>query len=134
LGSEAFLVKRTVDPDKSTIIEQPIIVDEEGKATEWTIRFTIKDDGTFTVADDTKRMNGAGKLFGPAWKWTYFKAIYKIGDVVEIQDENFMSDESCGTARQKLTWKDKGTTYRDLTLKEITPKTYDILRVGLLKK
>ena len=134
LGSEVFLAKRTVDRDQSTITEQPIIVDENGKVTEWTIRFTVKEDGTFTIEDDTKRMKGTGKLFGPAWKWTYFKATYKVGDEVEIQDENFLSDESCGSARQRFTWKGKGTSYRDLTLKEITPKTYEILRAGLMKK
>jgi hypothetical protein len=54
LGSEVFLAKRTVDRDNSTITEQPIILDEKGKVTEWTIRFTVKEDGTFTIEDDTK--------------------------------------------------------------------------------
>jgi hypothetical protein len=134
LGSEVFLAKRTVDRDKSTITEQPIIVDEKGKVMEATITFSIKEDGSFTVTDDAKRMKGTGKLFGPAWKWTYFKATYKVGDVVEIEDENFFSNESFGTARQKLKWKDKDATYKDLALKEITPKTYEILRAGLMKK
>jgi hypothetical protein len=135
LASEVFVLKRTVDQDKSTIIEQPIIVDERGKSVEWTIRFAVKEDGTFTLTEDSKRVEGSGKLFGPSWKWTYFKARYKATGGVEIEDENFMSDESLGTARQKVIGQDKNVVmYRDIALKEITPKTHEILRAGLLNK
>jgi hypothetical protein len=135
LASEVFVLKRIVDHDKSTIIEQPIIVDEKGKAVEWTIRFAVKEDGTFTLTEDSRRVEGRGKLFGPAWKWTYFKATYKATDGVEIEDENFLLDESLGVGRQKVIGKDKKVVmYRDIAGKEITPKTYEILRAGLMKR
>ena len=42
---------------------------------------------------------------------------------------------SFGTARQKLTGPDgKVMMYMDLSLKSITPKIYEILRDGLMKK
>ena len=50
-------------------------------------------------------------------------------------DIRFMADESFGTARQKLTGPDnKVLMYLDISLKGITPKTYEILRAGLMKK
>jgi hypothetical protein len=134
LASEVFVLKRVVDRDKSAIIEQPIIVDQKGKAVEWTLRFAVKEDGTFTLTEDSKRVEGKGKFFGPAWKWTYFKATYKTTEGIEIEDENFLLDESLGVARQKVMGKDKKVLmYRDLAGKEITPRTYEILRAGLLK-
>jgi len=46
-----------------------------------------------------------------------------------------MADDSFGTARQKLTGPDNQVLmYMDISLKGITPKTYEILRAGLMKK
>ena len=135
LGSQVYLLEKTLDRDKATITERPVIVREDGKAEEWTLRFAVKDDGTFTLNEDSKRAEGSGKLFGPAWKWTYFKATYKSTSGIQVEDENFLADESFGTARQKLTGPDgKVLMYMDISLKSITPKTYEILRAGLLKK
>ena len=135
MGSQVYLLEKTLDRDKATITERAVIVREDGKAEEWTLRFAVKEDGTFTLTEDAKRAEGSGKLFGPAWKWTYFKATYKSTNGVQVEDENFMADESFGTARQKLTGPDnKVFMYMDLSLKSITPKTYEILRAGLLKK
>jgi hypothetical protein len=135
LGSQVYLLEKTLDRDKATITERAVIVREDGSAQEWTLRFAVKEDGTFTLTEDSKKAEGSGKLFGPAWKWTYFKATYKSTDGVQVEDENFLADESFGTARQKLTGADgKVFMYMDISLKSITPKTYEILRVGLIKK
>ena len=134
MGSQVLLVEKIHDRDKSTILERAIVVHPDGKVEDRTMRLAVKDDNTFTLTDEAKKVEGKGKLFGPAWKWTYFKATYKVGDVVEIEDENFLLDGSFGIARQKIKWKDKDPTYRDLALKEITPKTYEILRAALMKK
>src|SRR5204863_5485549 len=129
------LLEKTLDRDKATITERAIIVGEDGKAEEWILRFAVKEDGTFTLTEDSKKAEGSGELFGPAWKWTYFKAKYKTAAGVEIEDQNFMADESFGTARQKVTGADgKVLMYMDISLKSVTPKTYEILRTGLLKK
>ena len=134
-GSQVFLVEKTYDRDKSTIIERAIVVHPDGKVEEWTMRLAVKDDNTFTLTDDSKKAEGSGKLFGPAWKWTYFKATYKATNGVQIEDENFMADDSAGTARKKVTGPDgKLLTYMDMTLKGITPKTFEILRTALMKK
>src|SRR6267378_6029428 len=106
LGSQVYLLEKTLDRDKATITERALIVREDGKAEEWTLRFAVKEDDTFTLSEDSKRAEGSGKLFGPAWKWTYFKATYKSTNGVEVEDENFMADYSFGTARQKLTGAD----------------------------
>jgi hypothetical protein len=135
LGSQVYLLEKTLDRDTATITERAVIVREDGKAEEWTLRFAVRGDGTFTLTEDSKRAEGSGKLFGPAWKWTYFKATYKSINGVQVEDENFLADESFGTARQKLTGPDNEVLmYMDISLKSVTPKTYEFLRAGLLKK
>jgi hypothetical protein len=135
LASQVYLLGKTLDPNKATITERAVIVSADGKAQEWTLRFAVKEDDTFTLSEDSKKAEGSGKLFGPAWKWTYFKATYKSTNGIQVEDENFMADESFGTARQKLTGADgKVFMYMDIGLKSITPKTYEILRAGLLNK
>ena len=134
-GSQVFLVEKTYDRDKATIIERAVVVQQDGKVEEWTMRLTVKDDNTFTLTDDSGKAEGSGKLFGPAWKWTYFKATYKASNGVQIDDENFMADDTAGTARKKITGPDGNVLmYMDMTLKGITPKTFEILRTGLMKK
>ncbi len=89
----------------------------------------------FTLKEDSGKAEGSGRLFGSAWKWTYFKATYTTTSGVQVEDEKFLADESFGTARQKLTGPDgKVMMYMDLSLKSITPKTDEILRDGLMKK
>ena len=59
-------------------------------------------------------MEGSGTLFGPAWKWTYFKGTFKTTNGIQIEDENFMADDSVGSARKKLTAPDgKVVMYMD---------------------
>jgi hypothetical protein len=135
LGSQVILLEKIHDRDNATIVERAVVVQAEGKVEEWTMRLAVKDDNTFTLTDDSKKAEGSGKLFGPAWKWTYFKATYKAENGVQIEDENFMADDSAGTARKKMTGPDgKVIMYMDMTLKGITPKTFEILRAGLMKK
>ena len=135
MGSQVLLVEKIHDRHKSTIIERAIIVHPDGKAEERTMRLAVKDDNTFTLTHDAKKVEGSGKLFGPAWKWTYFKATFKAEHGVRIEDENFMADPSAGTARKKVTGPDgKVIMYMDMTLKEITPKTFEILKAGLMKR
>ena len=135
MGSQVILLEKIHDRDKSTITERAIVVKPDGKAEEQTMVLTVKDDNTFTIADAAKTVEGTGTLFGPAWKWTYFKGTFKHKSGVIIEDENFMSDDSAATARKKVSRPDgKVILYMDMTLKSITPKTFDILAAGLLKK
>ena len=135
MGSQVILVEKTSDRDKATIIERAIVVGADGKVEERTMRLAVKDDNTFTLSDDAGTVEGGGKLFGPAWKWTYFKGTFKATNGVVIDDENFMADDSVGTARKKVTGPDgKVIMYMDMSLKGITPKTFEILRAGLMKK
>jgi len=135
MGSQVYLLQKTLDRDKATITERAVIVRPGEQTEEWTIRFAVKEDNTFALSEDSGRATGSGKLFGPAWNWTYFKATYKTANGIQVEDENFLVDASVGTARQKLTGPDgKVMMFMDLTLKSVTPKTYEILREGLLKK
>jgi hypothetical protein len=135
MGSQVFLVEKIHDRDNARIVEKAIVVHPDGKVEEWTARMVVKDDNTFTLADDSGKTEGGGKLFGPAWKWTYFKATFKASNGVEIEDENFMADESAATARKKISLPDgKVIMYMDMTLKGVTPETFRILRAGLMKK
>ena len=135
MGSQVILLEKTHDRDKSTITERAIVVKPDGKVDEQTMVLTVKDDNTFTIADAAKTVEGTGTLFGPAWKWTYFKGTFKHKSGVVIEDENFTSDDSAGTARKKVSGPDgKVIMYMDLTLKSVAPKTFDILVAGLTKK
>jgi hypothetical protein len=135
MGSQAILVEKVLDPDNSVIVERAIVVGLDGKVEEHTARLVVKKDNTFTLTDDPRGMEGGGQLFGPAWKWTYFKATFKTKSGVRIEDENFMADDSVGTARKKVIGPDdKVIMYMDMSLKGITPKTFAALRAGLMKK
>jgi hypothetical protein len=135
LGSQVILLEKVLDRDNSVILERAIVVQPDGKVEERPMRLTVKDDNTFTLTDDAKTVEGGGTLFGPAWKWTYFKATFKAKNGVVIDDENFLADDSVGTARKKVTGPDgKVIMYMDMSLKSITPKTFEILRAGLMKK
>jgi len=134
LGSQVILFDKTHDPDNSSMIESAVVVHPDGKAEEHTMRLTVKGN-SFTLVDDAKTIEGTGTLLGPAWKWTYFKAVYKSKTGVQIEDENFMADDSVIVARKKVSTPDgKVLMYMDMSLKEITPRTFEILKTGLLKK
>jgi hypothetical protein len=135
MGSQVILLEKTHDRDNAAIIERAIVIQADGTAEERTMRLTVKDDNTFTLTDDAKTVEGSGTLFGPAWKWTYFKGTFKTKDGVQIEDENFMADDSAGSARKKVIAPDgKVIMYMDMTLKSVTPTTFEILKAGLMKR
>jgi hypothetical protein len=135
VGSQVIMLEKIQDPAKSTIIERALVIFAGGKVEESTMRMAVKDDNTFILSDDAKKVEGTGKLFGPAWKWTYFKGTFKAKNGVLIEDENFMADDSAGTARKKVIGPDNQVImYMDMTLKAITPRTFEILKAGLLKR
>ncbi len=135
MGSQVILLEKIHDRDKSKIFERALVVQPDGKAEEHNMELSVKDDGSFTLKDDANSVDGSGQLFGPAWKWTYFKATFKAKNGVQIDDENYMADDSVGTARKKVTLPNGDVyMYMDMTLKSVTPKTYEILKAGLLKK
>ena len=133
-GSQVILFEKTHDPANSTMVESAVVVHADGKVEEHTMRAVVTGN-TFTIADDAKTISGSGTLSGPEWKWTYFKATYKSTNGAQIEDENFMADDSVITARKKIMAPDgKIVLYMDMTLKAITPTTFEILKTGLLRK
>src|SRR5262245_21420012 len=50
---------------------------------------------TFALNDAKGTVRSSGTLFGPDWKWTYFKATYESTNGARIEDENFMTDQTC---------------------------------------
>ena len=135
MGSQVIMLEKTLDRDNSKITERAIVVQGDGKSEEWTMRLAVKPDNSFTLTDDAKKVEGTGQLFGPAWKWTYFKGTFKAANGVVIEDENFLADDSVGVARKKVIGPDGKTfMYMDMSLKAITPKTFEILRAGLMRK
>jgi hypothetical protein len=135
IGSQVTLVEKTVDRDNSIITERAIVVRPDGKTEEYPVRMEIKPDGSFVVNNEDKSVEGSGKLSGPAWKWTYFKATFKVKSGVTIEDENFMADDSVITARKKVIAPDgQVILFMDESVKAISPKMFEILRAGLMKK
>src|SRR5437588_678454 len=82
-------LEKIQDRDNAMITERALVVRPEGKVEEWTMRMAVKEDNSFTLSDDAKTVDGTGKLFGPAWKWTYFKGTFKTKNGIVIEDENF---------------------------------------------
>jgi hypothetical protein len=134
MGSQVLLLEKTHNPDKGVIVERAVVVKADGSAEQYTMNMTVRGDD-FTIADDAQTISGSGKLFGPAWNWTYFRGAFKATNGVTIEDENFLADPSVGTARKKIIGPDgKVIMYMDVTLKSVTPETYRILARALLKK
>lgn len=134
LGSQAFLMEKTHDPEHRLIVERAVVVKADRTVEQYTMNMKVSGD-SFTLTDAANTVSGSGRLFGPAWHWTYFKAEFHAANGVTIEDENFLADPSVGCARKKVIGPDgKVLMYMDITLKAITPKTFELLSAALLKK
>jgi hypothetical protein len=133
-GSHVILMEKTHDPDHHLIVERAIVVKADKRADEYTMNMTVSDNA-FTLKDTANTVTGSGTLFGPAWRWTYFHATYQSRSGVKIEDENFMADPSVCVGRKKISSPDgKVVSVMDVTLKSITPKTFEMLSAALVKK
>ena len=132
-GSQVILLEKIHDPDASTLTERAIVVRPTGEAEEQTVVFAVAADGSFTVSDAAGMTEGEGQLHGAPWAWTYFEATYRHRSGVTIEDENTMNDPSVVTARKVLRMPDGSVfMHMDVTLKAVTPATFEILAAGLL--
>ena len=133
-GSSVLLLEKTHDPDKGVITERAIEVKADRSVSEYIM--TLKVTGSsFTITDSKETIHGSGTLFGPAWQWTYFKATFQSENGARIEDENFMADPSVGCARKRIYAPDgKLLMVMDVTLKAVTPQTFEVLSQALLKK
>jgi hypothetical protein len=133
-SSQVILLEKTLDPDNNVFVERAIVVKPDGKAEEFTMNHKVKGN-TFTLDDPKGMVKGSGALFGPAWKWTYFKGTFEATNGARIEDENFLADPSVLVARKKISTPDgKVIGFMDITAKSITPQTFTILSSSLLKK
>lgn len=134
LGSQVLLLEKTQDPDNHLIVERAVVVKPDRTAEEYTMNMTVTGD-SFTLKDTASTTTGSGTLFGPAWQWTYWRGTFKSSNGVRIEDENFLADPTVGVARKKIIGPDgKVLMYMDVTMKSITPQTFEILAAALLKK
>ena len=99
--SQVILLEKTHDPDNSVFVERAIVVKPDGQAEEFTMIHKVTGN-TFTVNDTKGTITGSGTLFGPEWKWTYFKATYQATNGARIDDENFMTDPNVLVARKRI--------------------------------
>ena len=133
-GSQVIVLEKVLDPDNSVFVERAIVVKPDGKAEEFTMNHRVTGN-TFTLDDPKGMVKGSGTVFGPPWKWTYFKGSFEATNGVRIEDENFMADPSVLVARKKISGPDGKTIgFMDITAKSITPQTFTILSSSLLKK
>src|SRR3954451_21056384 len=63
MGSQVILVEKVHDRDNAAIVERALVVHPDGRVEERGMRMTVKDDGTFTLVDDAKTVEGTGTLF-----------------------------------------------------------------------
>lgn len=134
MGSQVILLEKTHDREQSLIIERAIIVKPDGKVDDETMTITVNEDSSFSLTDAKKTIEGTGTLFGPAWKWTYFKGSFKHNTGVVVDDENFMTDDSVITARKKISGPGgRVFMYMEMSLKSVSPKSFEILAQSLTK-
>jgi len=134
MGSQVILLEKTHDPGQNLIVERAIVVKPGGQAAEEHTMEMKVDGDRFTIKDLRNTVQGNGKLFGPAWRWTYFKAEYASANGAKIEDENYMNDPAVLVARKKISAPSgKVLMYMDVTLKAITPETFKILASNLLR-
>src|SRR5262249_50650856 len=128
------LLKKVLDPDHSIFVERAIVVKPDGKAEEFTMNHRVSGS-TFTLDDTKGTVKGTGTLFGPPWKWTYWKGAFEATNGARIEDENFLADPNVLVARKRISAPDgKVIGFMDITLKTITPTTFTILSSSLLQK
>ena len=133
LGGSVLLLEKTHDPDHSLIIERAIEIKPDHTVAQYVMNMKVSGS-SFTLSDDKNTVHGSGTLFGPAWKWTYFKASFQAENGVRIEDENFMADPSVGVARKKIVGPNgKVLMFMDITLKAVTKQTFEALAAALLK-
>src|SRR5262249_35857200 len=131
--TQVILLEKTLDPDNNVFVERAIQVKLDGKAEELIMNHRVTGN-TFTLDDPKGTVKGSGALFGPAWKWTYFKGTFEATNGARIEDENFLADPSVLVARKKISAPDGSVIgFMDITLKSITPQTFTILSSSLLK-
>ena len=132
--TQVILLEKVLDPDNSLWVERAIVVKPDRSAEEFTMNHKVSGN-KFTLEDPKGKVTGSGTLFGPAWKWTYFKGTFEATNGARIEDENFMADPSVLVARKKISTPDGKTIgFMDITAKAITPQTFEILAACLLKK
>src|SRR5262245_59203800 len=133
-GSQVILLEKVLDPDHSIFVERAVVVKPDGKAEEFTMNHRVSGN-SFTLDDTKGTLKGAGTLFGPEWKWTYWKGAFESTNGARIEDENFMLDPNVLVARKRISAPDgKVIGFMDITLKSITATTFTILSSSLLKK
>jgi hypothetical protein len=133
-GSQVILLEKTLDPDNGVFVERAVVVKPDRTAEEFTMDHKVSGN-TFTLSDKRGQVKGTGTLFGPAWKWTYWKGTFESTNGARIEDENFMADPNVLVARKRISGPDNKTIgFMDITAKAITPATFEILSQCLLKK
>lgn len=133
-GSQVILLEKTHDPEHNLIVERAIVVKADKTAEEFTMNMSVSGN-EFSLKDAAGTITGGGALFGSAWHWTYFHAVYQTSNGIKIEDENFMADPTVCVGRKKISAPDgKVISVMDVTLKAITPRTFDMLSAALLRK
>jgi hypothetical protein len=132
--AQVILLEKIHDPENNLIVERAISVKPDKSVEEYIMYMTVKGD-SFTIKDNHNTISGSGKLFGPAWHWTYFKGTFESTAGVKIEDENFMSDPDSIVARKKITdLTGKVLLYMDISGRSISPQSFEILTSALLKR
>src|SRR5262249_17327065 len=106
----------------------------DGSAEEFTMNLKVTGN-TFALSDTRGTVKGSGTLFGPAWKWTYFKATYESTNGARIEDENYMTDPNVLVGRKRISGPDgKDIGFMHIPRRAIPPGRLETLRKGLKKK
>lgn len=93
IGSSNGLIKRIIDPNAKTVIEQVISIIPKKKPQEFFVTFKLNSDNTFEETEMNNAFHGTGKLFGEKWKWQKWESESFLPDKSKViskdtEDEN----------------------------------------------
>ncbi|MEO6392532.1 MAG: hypothetical protein ABIP75_11815 [Pyrinomonadaceae bacterium] len=132
-GSSVSLVKRTLMPAESKIIELVASIDARGPVKEYTTIFEIKG-AAFTVKDQEGTFAGSGELIGAAWDWSGWK--YNVNMLGDNKGTLTAEDTFAnGTLMVKKSFSGPDGKMRVLfseELKPISKAMYELLHAKLL--
>lgn len=93
VGQAGTLMRRVVDPQKNTILEDVLSYDPRPDQAPQRSLVTITVDGnTFSVRDKEDAFKGTGEFQGESWQWTAWSSVVELPDGHKITSSDSISD------------------------------------------
>ena len=133
IGNSLSLVKRTLNPDESRIIELVVSIDPGKPTKEFTTIFEVQG-ARFVMKDTEGTFTGEGGLIGKAWEWSgwNYEVEFTGARKGRLKGEDFLGPEGLTVKKSFATADGVVRMLFIEDLKPISKATYDILRAKVL--